>query len=227
VKRAVDIFSLGCVFFYVLTNGSHPFDDKEGWMQMRELNIKKNMLNLDQLSLGDDSEEPHHLIRWMLSNRPEDRPTAVQVMNHPFFWSAKKRLDFLCDVSDHWEREVRDPPSEHLSILESYSARVIGEKKPDFLSKLHRSFIASLGKQRKYTGDRMLDLLRALRNKKNHYEDMDEGVKQLVGALPDGYLRYWTQRFPGLLMGCYECVVQCGLAGEMRFRRYFDGGGDV
>ena len=36
VKRAVDIFSLGCVFFYVLTNGSHPFDDDEGWMQIRE-----------------------------------------------------------------------------------------------------------------------------------------------------------------------------------------------
>ena len=73
VKRAVDIFSLGCVFFYVLTNGSHPFDDEEGWMQMRELNIKKNKANFDQLSLGDDSEEPRHLIEWMLENRPEFR----------------------------------------------------------------------------------------------------------------------------------------------------------
>jgi serine/threonine protein kinase len=24
--RAIDIFSLGCVFYYVLTRGSHPFD---------------------------------------------------------------------------------------------------------------------------------------------------------------------------------------------------------
>jgi serine/threonine-protein kinase/endoribonuclease IRE1 len=45
VKRAVDIFSLGCVFFYVLTNGSHPFDDDEGWAQMREYNIKKNKVS--------------------------------------------------------------------------------------------------------------------------------------------------------------------------------------
>ncbi|KAF2657371.1 kinase-like protein [Lophiostoma macrostomum CBS 122681] len=222
VKRAVDIFSLGCVFFYVLTNGSHPFDDEEGWMQMRELNIKKNKANFDQLNLGDDSEEPRHLISWMLENRPEFRPAAIQVMNHPFFWPAEKRLNFLCDCSDHWEREIRDPPSDHLCTLERYSWEVL-DKKRDFLSKLDRAFINSLGKQRKYTGDRMLDLLRAMRNKKNHYEDMDEAVKAKVGSLPQGYLQYWTIKFPKLIMSCYECVMECGLQGEPRFRPYFAG----
>lgn len=220
VKRAVDIFSLGCVFFYVLTNGSHPFDDDEGWMQMREYNIKKNKASFDQLQLGPDSEEPTRLIEWMLSNRPEDRPTAAEVMNHPFFWSAEKRLTFLCDCSDHWEREPRDPPSSHLSILETYSDEVL-DKKRNFLGKLDHGFIASLGKQRKYTGDKMLDLLRALRNKKNHYEDMEESVKAKVGPLPHGYLAYWTVKFPKLLMSCFDCVVECGLQSEPRFKPYF------
>ncbi|KAH7077121.1 hypothetical protein FB567DRAFT_142921 [Paraphoma chrysanthemicola] len=222
VKRAVDIFSLGCVFFYVLTNGCHPFDDDEGWMQIREYNIKKEKANLKQLRLGADSEEPYHLIQWMLKTRPEDRPTAVQVMNHPFFWSAEKRLNFLCDCSDHWEREPRDPPSEPLAILEDYSYEVLDHKR-NFLGKLDHAFINSLGKQRKYTGDRMLDLLRALRNKKNHYEDMDETVKAKVGPLPDGYLSYWTNKFPQLLMACYKCVWECRLEGEPRFRPYFEG----
>lgn len=221
VKRAVDIFSLGCVFFYVLTNGSHPFDDDEGWAQMREYNIKKNKASFAQLRLGDDSEEPIHLISWMLENRPEDRPTAAQVMNHPFFWNAEKRLAFLCDCSDHWEREVRDPPSDNLCVLEEYSYEVL-DKKRNFLAKLDHGFIASLGKQRKYTGDRLLDLLRALRNKKNHYEDMDENVKAKVGPLPHGYLRYWTVKFPKLVMSCYDCVVQCGLLDEPRFKPYFE-----
>ncbi|KAF2474738.1 uncharacterized protein BDR25DRAFT_255125 [Lindgomyces ingoldianus] len=222
VKRAVDIFSLGCVFFYVLTNGSHPFDDDEGWMQIRELNIKKNKPNFKQLSLGDDSEEPIHLISWMLANRPEDRPTAIQVMNHPFFWSAEKRLNFLCDCSDHWEREIRTPPSDHLNNLEQFSYTVL-DKKRNFLAKLDHGFINSLGKQRKYTGDKMLDLLRALRNKKNHYEDMEDSVKLKVGPLPHGYLRYWSTKFPKLVMACYECVGQCGLQAEPRFRPYFEG----
>jgi len=221
VKRAVDIFSLGCVFFYVLTNGSHPFDDDEGWMQIRELNIKKNKANFSRLDMGSDAEEPIHLISWMLSNRPEDRPTALQVINHPFFWPPEKRLNFLCDCSDHWEREPRDPPSEHLSILEKYSYDVL-DKKRNFLAKLDHGFINSLGKQRKYTGDRMLDLLRALRNKKNHYEDMEEAVKAKVGPLPHGYLSYWTTKFPKLVMSCYECVVECGLQAEPRFRPYFE-----
>ncbi|KAL6709670.1 bifunctional endoribonuclease/protein kinase ire1 [Coniothyrium glycines] len=222
VKRAVDIFSLGCVFFYVLTNGCHPFDDDEGWMQIREYNIKKEKANLKQLRLGDDSEEPYHLIQWMLKTHPEDRPTAIQVMNHPFFWSDEKRLNFLCDCSDHWEREPRDPPSDHLARLEDYSYDVLDQKR-NFLGKLDHAFINSLGKQRKYTGDRMLDLLRALRNKKNHYEDMDESVKAKVGPLPSGYLRYWTTKFPQLLMSCYMCVWDCDLQRESRFRPYFEG----
>ncbi|KAF2108968.1 hypothetical protein BDV96DRAFT_555274 [Lophiotrema nucula] len=221
VKRAVDIFSLGCVFFYVLTNGSHPFDDDEGWMQVRELNIKKDKPNLQQLRMGADCEEPIHLIQWMLSNKPEERPTALQIMNHPFFWSAQKRLNFLCDVSDHWEREPRDPPSEHLDILERYTIEVMGQR-PDFLGRLDHAFINSLGKQRKYTKDRMLDLLRALRNKKNHYEDMDEAVKMKVGPLPEGYLSYWTTKFPQLLIACYKCVQWCELQDQPRFRIYFE-----
>ncbi|KAF2454842.1 hypothetical protein BDY21DRAFT_365867 [Lineolata rhizophorae] len=221
VKRAVDIFSLGCVFFYVLTNGNHPFDDNEGWMQIRELNIKKDRKNLAKLrDLGDsDVEEPMHLLSAMLSNQPQLRPTAAQVMHHPFFWSPDKRLTFLCDVSDHMEREPRDPPSAQLQLLESHAPAVI--RRGDFLALLDRRFVDTLGKQRKYTGGRMLDLLRALRNKKNHYEDMPEDVKARVGELPKGYLGYWTVRFPRLVMACYETVVDCGLQRESRFRVYF------
>jgi serine/threonine-protein kinase/endoribonuclease IRE1 len=76
VKRAVDIFSLGCVFFYLLTNGSHPFDNEQSelWHIEREYNIKKGKPNFGKLTdLGDDAAEPLHLIEWMLSPRPEDR----------------------------------------------------------------------------------------------------------------------------------------------------------
>ena len=83
-------------------------------------------------------------------------------MVHPFFWSAEKRVNFLVDVSDHFEWEPRDPPSQHLQILESTAPKVLGS---DFLKKLDKAFIDTLGKQRKYTGSKMLDLLRALRNK--------------------------------------------------------------
>lgn len=221
VKRAVDIFSLGCVFFYVLTNGCHPFESEDSLGHYdREKNIKMNKPNYSMLSRWDVAEEPLQLIQWMLENDPKNRPTALQVMNHPFFWSDKNRLAFLCECSDHWEEQPRDPPSRQLATLEKIGK---GVHHGDFLKKLDTIFINTLGKQRKYTGDRMLDLLRALRNKRFHYADMDEAAKRKVGPLPEGYLKYWTDKFPNLLMACWTAVKECGLEEESRFKSHMKG----
>lgn len=228
VKRAADIFSLGCLFFWMLTDGIHPFEDDNGWTQLRELNIKRDHKNMGVLERWNDAYEPMQLITSMLEHQPEHRPTALQVLNHPFFWAPEKRLAFLCDVSDHFEREPRGSyddwyagDSAHLQILESRAREVIGQGS-NFLVRLDRSFVDTLGKQRKYSGDRLLDLLRALRNKKNHYEDMPEDVKRRVGPLAGGYLSYWSARFPRLLMACYEVIHVCRIEGNDRFKGYFE-----
>lgn len=221
VTRAIDIFSLGLVFFYVLTKGNHPFDCGDRYM--REVNIRKGKYNLQHLdALGDVAFEAHDLISSMLCANPKERPTARDVMSHPFFWPAKKRLSFLCDVSDHFEKEPRDPPSEALMELERWGPDTI---RGDFLKSLPKDFVDSLGKQRKYTGTRMLDLLRALRNKRNHYEDMPEALKRAVGPLPEGYLGFWTRRFPSLLISCWNVVYNVQWDDADRFREYYEPAG--
>jgi serine/threonine-protein kinase/endoribonuclease IRE1 len=70
--RAIDIFSLGCVFYYVLTRGGHPFD-KNGKF-MREANIVKGYFDLEELDrLGDYAFEAKDLVSSMLSLDPRQR----------------------------------------------------------------------------------------------------------------------------------------------------------
>jgi serine/threonine-protein kinase/endoribonuclease IRE1 len=218
--RAIDIFSLGCVFYFVLTGGSHPFD-RDG-RYMREANVVKGHFSLDELAkLGDYQWEARDLISSMIQHNPKARPDAATVLMHPFFWNAQTRLDFLCSVSDAFEFEPRDPPSPALQTLESLAPSLLREYGNDFLRPLPQAFKDTLGKQRKYVGSRMLDLLRALRNKKNHYEDMPDSVKKTVGSLPEGYLGFWTRKFPGLLMGCHAVVQEVGWQERDRFRTYY------
>ncbi|KAJ2900727.1 putative Serine/threonine kinase IRE1 [Zalerion maritima] len=218
VTRAIDIFSLGLVYFYVLTGGQHPFDCGDRYM--REVNIRNGKYNLDALeALGDDGQEAQQLIGSMLQSNHKLRPTARDVLAHPFFWPNKKKLLFLTNISDHFEKEIREPPSPALVCLESISQRVISSH--DFLKQLPQAFVDSLGKQRKYTGSRMLDLLRAIRNKHNHYEDMSDGLKKTVGSLPGGYLRFWTTRFPNMLIACWQLIFDLQLEDSERFKEYY------
>ena len=222
--RAIDIFSLGCVFYYCLTQGSHPFD-KDGKF-MREANIVKGLYNLDSLTiLGDYQWEAKVLIGQMLSHDPKERPDAATILTHPFFWGAEDRLEFLCHVSDAFESEKYnerdDEPSEPLAYLESKAPLISKDYSGDFLRALPQSFKDTLGKQRKYKGDSLLDLLRALRNKKNHYEDMPDAVKERVGSLPAGYLGFWSTKFPSLLLTCWSVVKVLGWEERDRFKKYY------
>lgn len=66
----IDIFSLGCIFYYVLTGGEHPF----GGRYEREMNILKGTVSLERLDgLGDEAVEVQHLITSMVATDPRER----------------------------------------------------------------------------------------------------------------------------------------------------------
>jgi serine/threonine-protein kinase/endoribonuclease IRE1 len=219
--KAIDIFSLGCVFFYIMTQGRHPFD-VGGESLGRDLNIKENRSDLSILRLYDYSYEADDLIMQMLQHQPRHRPDTPTILLHPYFWDADTKLDFLCELSDRFEHEKLNPDSSaHLAALESQGPNVIGPTN-DFLKALPKNFITEMGKQRKYTGSRMLDLLRVIRNKKNHFQDLPENVREMMmGGSAEGYFGFWGRRFPSLLVVCHALVLERGLVGGWRLERYF------
>lgn len=180
---------------------------------MREANIVQGRYELRHLM----SVEAKDLIERMIAKDPNRRPSAADVLVHPFFWSAEKQLNFLMDVSDRFEKEDRDPPSKLLLVLEEHASFIL---KGDWHKQVDRAFLDNLGKYRKYQPDRVLDLLRALRNKKHHYHELPEPLKKQVGPVPEGYVSYFLRRFDHLLIYCYYIVSE-HLRDEPTFQPYF------
>lgn len=91
--RSVDIFSAGCVFYYCITGGKHPFGDN-GFA--RQGNIVEGKWSLDHLNEEEmDGLMSRHVIAQMIQAQPERRPSAECVLVHPYFWDHARHLSFL------------------------------------------------------------------------------------------------------------------------------------
>lgn len=204
LTRAVDIFSLGCIFYYVLSNGKHPF----GKNYIRENNILKNEYDLSELKMDSTLKhyelEARYLISEMIHNNPSNRPTATKILKHPLFWDLLKNLDFLLKVSDRMEVERRDPPSPLLLSFNEISPKVISNG--DWMRNFDLIYIENLGKYRKYQKDKIIDLLRTFRNKYHHFMDLQEDLQLLFSPFPDGFFNYYIRRFPSIIIDIYEFV---------------------
>lgn len=98
VDTAVDIFSMGCVFFYALT-GEYLFASRGTEMQE---NIKNKKFEPKYETLDDSDvlmkwqiEFAKQLIKKMVMRDPSQRPTAADVLKHPIFWNNKKIGEFF------------------------------------------------------------------------------------------------------------------------------------
>lgn len=75
--KAVDIFALGCIDYYVLTNGKHPF----GVKQYRDMNIFQGKLpKLDDLKDQPYALEAIDIIGKMVLHDSDSR--SVQLSSH-------------------------------------------------------------------------------------------------------------------------------------------------
>ncbi|XP_039631804.1 serine/threonine-protein kinase/endoribonuclease IRE1 isoform X2 [Polypterus senegalus] len=207
---AVDIFSAGCMFYYVVSRGHHPF----GEALQRQANILSGTYMLDQLLDNLQDLLSRHLIEQMISSDPQLRPSSEGVLKHPFFWSRAKQLQFFQDVSDRIEKE----PAEGLLVgqLESGARGVVRTNWRMYISPPLQK---DLQKFRSYKGNSVRDLLRAMRNKKHHFLELPPDVQETLGEVPDGFVQYFTSRFPQLLLHTYKALGTC--ASESLFHPYY------
>lgn len=166
----------------------------------------------------NDRYESIDLISKIISHDPSQRPNTGKILKHPLFWSFSKRLEFLLKVSDRFEIEKRDPPSPLLLKLEEHAKAVHNGNWHKLLN--DDEFMDNLGKYRKYSPEKLMDLLRAMRNKYHHYNDMPESLQLKMAPLPDGFYKYFNDKFPKLLMEIYY-VVEENFRNEHVFKEYY------
>ncbi|XP_057254029.1 serine/threonine-protein kinase/endoribonuclease IRE2 isoform X2 [Pezoporus wallicus] len=208
---AVDIFSAGCIFYYVLSGGQHPFGDS----LRRQANILSGSYQLSCLEEeAHDKLVARDLIMAMISPEPQHRPSAPVVLAHPFFWSQEKQLQFFQDVSDRIEKEPAEGPI--ASALEAGGRAVV---RTNWRMHISLPLQTDLRKFRTYKGASVRDLLRAMRNKKHHYHELPAEVRAALGSVPDAFVHYFTSRFPRLLLHTHGAMRVC--AHERLFRSYY------
>lgn len=208
---AVDVFSAGCVFYYVVSRGQHPFGDT----LRRQVNILSGEYSLSHFMEDiHDDVIAQDLIEQMISADAELRPSTACVLKHPFFWSPEKQLLFFQDVSDRIEKEPADSPI--VVRLETAGRAVV---RTNWRMHISVPLQTDLRRFRTYKGNSVRDLLRAMRNKKHHYHELPPEVQETLGELPEGFVGYFTSRFPRLLMHTHAAMHIC--AQERLFHPYY------
>lgn len=102
-----DLFAVGLIFHYLLTDGRHPFEGSDGGSQVGE--IEKNIIT-DNKSLCEDlSEEAKDLLLQLISAKRDDRLSASDAMKHPFFWSDEKKVQYIRAVANQEEIATYNP----------------------------------------------------------------------------------------------------------------------
>ena len=213
ITRAIDVFALGCVFYYVLTKGEHPFGNR----LEREMNIVRNTPNLDLLQ-----NEPAalDLVARTLDRLPTSRPSCSQILAHPYFWPASKQISLLLDLSDRLEFEDRLPSSDILHRLEARRLAIF-DGSTIWHKSIDQAVWLDLCSYRKYNPHSVQDLIRAIRNKRNHFHELTLELRAILGETPEAFMKYFLKRFPRLIIEIYRLIESTLMRYDNPFAGYF------
>ena len=80
--------------------------------------------------------------------------------------------------------------------------------------------VVELQKFRKYGQLLFTDLLRFIRNKKNHYRELSNDVKAILGETNESFMIYFMQAFPSMMIAVDE-FVRSKLIDDPIFSQYY------
>ena len=199
---AVDIFSLGCVFYYVLTGGEHPFGEIHETETRQQSICAQKEPNIDGLRFDTEFKRilAKDLIGSMIQTDASKRPKAKKMLHHPLFWDDAQIQKFYTNSG----RLVTYKATEATIVetkrrLRNGSKQVYQGKWIDKLDELVQNSI-----HKKKNKEDICDLLREVRNKIEHFGEHEPELQQVFHNSAEGVARYFNEKFPSLLLYTYK-----------------------
>ena len=197
-----DIFSLGLVLHYLLTLGKHPFAKRsEVRAHVIERRIEEMQIRLDKAL----HPEAASFLQVLLTKDPSRRPPAPYLNQHPFLWSETKKIEFLKAIGD--QPEAINPANfSHSPLVRLLQVTRTGQE-ARILSWDHAieslfKETAMAWKQKKYRTDKVIDLLRFIRNAYAHKQERSLRFQQ---DLDDNI---FLRKYPSLVLDVFDVVQQ-------------------
>ncbi|GLT36726.1 hypothetical protein SLA2020_110860 [Shorea laevis] len=179
-----DIFSLGWVFFYCITQAHHLFGEGDMFLLI-------------------DQPEAKDLVSRMIAVDPKNRPSAGQVKKHPLFWNASRRIEFLREANREVQNAISKKNKRFLSAVQS----CLKINNTSWATKLDHLLVHEMRNKARYNHYCVADLLRLIRNTYTHHKQLDPKVRAILGTEEEELDYYFSSRFPQLFMNIYELLL--------------------
>ena len=203
-STAVDIFSLGCVFHFILTGG-HPFGEilhlKECQDNIMSPEYEPTFAELYEHHSAHQASMAEDLIRRMIRSNTADRIQSQKIEEHPFLWSKMEMRNFFIRLGNY----VKDKDNPNVAsfkkkLEEDGSAVFYG----NWLQKLHP---VARHDVKDYEGDKICSLLQVIRNKIEHFEQIrNKELRKIYLRSANGVVEYYMKLFPKLVPYTYRIL---------------------
>lgn len=160
------------------------------------VNININ-ISLRRYKIRCEDQLVHDLIYHTIKNKIKDRTNVQKLSVHPYFWSSSTVFEFLAHYSD-----ILEGSSTEVKKIERNKGRIFDKSWNLYLDRLIEDELSVF---RIYNYNSAKDLVRVIRNKGRHYSQIPNCVKEIYRSFPEGFVSYWCNLFPGLLIVCYNC----------------------
>jgi len=214
----VDVFSLGCSIFYMLTGGHRPHEDPADPFNKYALNanIYTGTFNL---ALLREMPEATHMISAMITPQKEARPTVQQLLEwHPYFWSQRRRFEFLCAVGNEDSRKAAIPQPTLGYVIGRSAAAAAGGWRRMIDAAVWEEYTSDSNYRQNYDTRSVSHLLRFMRNASQHTKSGSSAAAAFMAE--GGMENYFVDRFPRLLIVVWEAVSQAGWGDRTEFEVY-------